>query len=1127
MALTSAKTTARPARPYVPGTEEGNVLLGLIVPALLCLFAGVAAHATDHRVCLNGWQAVVVAIEGVVQIETPKGWVLLEPGDALCHGDTIRTGPFSRATVRIPEGTLVRIDADSAIRVHAVENETQSWFDVVVKLIKGTLHAISRDPESLSFDTPFVNAGIEGTEFVLEVTEEGTAVTVLEGEVALENRYGTAGVPGGQRGFVPAGGGPTIEPVDTALRAVDWTRQYPPLLDRELPRGDQEPREDAERISPAFYTGRAASRLRAGAKDAAARDLEAALALEPTFAEAFALSALIALADGDKAHALELGSRAVELAPGEAAGWLALSHVSRAGFDLRAALSNAESAVRAEPRNAIAWARLAEARLEARDYGGARQAALESLSIAPDLGHAHAMIGFVDLVERGGAAAEKSFRKAIALQPSSWTARLGLALALYRQGDRRAARTEAEIALALDPTRATLRSHVGRIYDDENRTALGATLLDLAKLLDEDDSTGWFYDALRKQHENRLAEALLDFRRAYRNNGREGVYGSRLTLDEDLRARSAGIGRLHSALGFEHLAAVSGWRATIDDPNDYSAHRLLADVYAHRPRHHLARVNEVYQALLHQPLNVTPVQPQLSESSPFLLDVAGPSALAFQEYHSLLLDNGLSAQTSAVAAGNGTRGMDLAINGVHDRISYNVGVFSFETDGFRPNNDFEQHLFDAIVQARPNARTTYTVELRRNEIEKGDLALRFDPSSFSRLVREAETVDSVRFGLRRTTSGGTWLASVIAEQADEDIHGIFDTFSQRGTLEGAALDLQYITTIGSWNLVGGTRAQRQRQKDDALAGGPQPPVPATPTGAPTPSGVQDVSHASGYLYANFEATEALRFTFGSNLESVEGNGITRRRVNPKLGVMWDITDRTTLRAAAFDTLQPSVVSRHNIQPTLEPTHVMGFNQRYFGTLGEEARRFGLAIDHEFADNLFGGAEISHGDIETDIATFEPGSATFVLDRISRDERTSRLYLYWLPSARVSLSVTHDYERFDSPTTGPEGFDRLRTHRLPVAVNYFHPSGFTAGVKAMFVDQDGLFGSPINELERGSDRFWLADLALGLRLPSKRGEVSFRVHNLFDRQFRFQDTDPENPRIFPERLAQLRFTYSID
>src|SRR5690606_15046702 len=121
------------------------------------------------------------------------------------------------------------------------------------------------------------------------------------------------------------------------------------------------------------------------------------------------------------------------------------------------------------------WARLAEARLEARDYPGAREAAMQSLSLAPDLAHAHAMVGFVELIERGGAAAEAAFRRALELDPASWTARLGLTLSLYRQGDRDAGRTEAEIALGLNPTHSALRSHVGKVYDAENRTALGAT----------------------------------------------------------------------------------------------------------------------------------------------------------------------------------------------------------------------------------------------------------------------------------------------------------------------------------------------------------------------------------------------------------------------------------------------------------------------------------------------------------------------------------------------------------------------------------------------------------------------------------------------------------------------------
>src|SRR5690606_2520785 len=128
---------------------------------------------------------------------------------------------------------------------------------------------------------------------------------------------------------------------------------------------------------------------------------------------------------------------------------------------------------------------------------------------------------------------------------------------------------------------------------------------------------------------------------------------------------------------------------------------------------------------------------------------------------------------------------------------------------------------------------------------------------------------------------------------------------------------------------------------------------------------------------NLEVAGALRFTLGGNIESVEGNGITRRRLNPKLGAMWDITDRTTLRVAAFGTLQPPLISKHNAQPTLEPTHVMGFNQQCFGAQGEEARRYGLAVDHEFADNLFGGAEISRGEVEMDIVMFSPASGTIV------------------------------------------------------------------------------------------------------------------------------------------------------
>lgn len=1119
MALSSAKTPVRPIRPRTCSAGESTLLIALAASALLGGLFSFALPAYAENSCDAGWHAEIVSTQGTVEIQTPKGWKSLRPGDALCPGDLLRTGAFSRATVRVPEGTLVGIDADSAIRIHANESETGSWYDIVVKLFKGALHAISRDPESLSFDTPFVNAGIEGTELVLSVSEAGTEVTVLEGEVRLRNPSGQALVPGGQRGFAGPGTVPQNAPAAEAVRAVDWTRLYPPILGLDLPPADIEPT-DVERASPQFFVRRAAKRLAAGASGPAARDLDAALALDPESSDALAVASVMAVAARDIDRGRELARRAVELAPERPAGWLALSHADKAAFDLRAALAGAEAAVRADPDHEVAWARLGEARLEMGDYRGAEHASRHALLLVPEYAHPHAILGFIELIERGAAAAETTFRRALELDPASWTARLGLALALHRQGDREAGRAEAEVALALNPTHPAVRSYVGKVYDAEHRKELGAVLFDLAKSFDEDDSTGWFYDALHKQQENRLVEALLDFRQAYRSNSHGRVYGARLPLDEDLAARSAGLGRLHSALGFEHLATLAGFRAIIEDPSDYSGHRLLADVYAHRPRHHIARVNEVYQALLHQPLNVAPIQPQLFEASPFVLDVVGPSSLAFQEYHPLLLENGVSVQASAVSASHGTKGIDLTAHGLGDRLSYNVGVFGFETDGFRPNNDFEQLLFDAIVQLRPNAMTTYTIGLRRNDIEKGDLALRFDPSLYFPHLRETEIVDSIRLGVRKRAAKGTWLTSVVAERADKEVVGVLNNFAQEGSRRGSAIDLQYVSEVGRWNLVSGARTLQQQQTDELFAASMPLRTPIQPISQ------HDVRHASAYLYSNLPLSNALRLTLGGNLEKVEGYDLTVRRFNPKAGLLWDITPHTSVRAAVFRTLQPPFISKHNIQPTLEPTHVMGFNQQYFGALGEQTWRYGAALDHEFAENLFGGIEFLKSDSDVQIPIVDPTSTAISHRRILRNERMSRWYLYWLPTSRLSFSAVYDYERSAVAPLPLESFLRLRTHRLPLKLTYFHPSGFTAGATATLVDQSGLFGIASKAPQRGTDNFWLADFSVGLRLPSRRGQVTLAIHNAFNQKFRFQDADPENPRIFPERLAQLRFTYSV-
>jgi len=1133
MARLSARTSVEPAQPSIrTGAYESSALAGVAASALCAFLLLFCAPAKAERSCPNEWRAEVVYTEGTVELAIPPRWIPLHAGARLCHGDIIRTGRYSRTTIRLPDGngTLVSVHADTSLRLHAVNDTTDPWYDVVVKVLKGLVHAISRDPRFLAFDTPFVNAAIEGTELVVKVDPNGTTVDVIEGEVVMSNSMGVTTAVGGTSGFASRDRQPEAAAADV-LRSIDWARQYARVIPGQLPPPDAVPAAD-DADSPAFYVRRAASRLRGGAVSEAEEDIRTALALDPSHGDALALRAVIALGQQERERAVDLARQAVETAPESAAAWLALSHAADASTDRRLARSSADTAVRIAPDQPYAWARVAELDAADGNYRGAREAAGRALEIDPGSAKAHMVLGFVELNSGEAAAAEAAFREAVQADGGDASARLGLSLALYRQGRTELGRREAENALSVEPTSSVLRGYMGIAYDDENRAKVGRTQLEIAKSLDASDPTGWYFDALRKQHENRLVEAMLDFRRAFDETGRRSVYGAEFALDENLPARSAGIGRLHSALGLERLGLISAWRAQFDDPTEYSGYRLAADLYGHRPRHQRARVNEVHQAIIRQPINVTPIQAQLTEARPFLHDVAGPSSLSFQEYHRLVREDGMSVQLSGVGAGRDTRGLDVAVNGLHDRVSYNLSLFDFSTEGFRENNGFDQRVVSALTQFRLGEATTLTAELRSNDVEKGDLALRFDPEMYSRSLREEESVDYLLFGLRTRTRSGTWLATAIAEEADVDVDGIGafgqtgPTFGQTGSRRGTALDVQYVTDLGEWTIVSGARYLDQHQVDDLVD---VPPILAAVLPADALHTSHDVVHGSVYAYGNVELSNSLRATVGASIEEIENYQESRRRFGPKLGMMWDAAPRTTVRAAVFRALQPPFVSKHSIQPTLEPTHVAGLNQLYFGSQGEDVWRYGLAVDRVFTETLFGGIELSRRDVDMPYLKVDPANSVPLVHRVQRDERSHFAYVYWLPTSSISFSASYEYDEFDAGETRlPEGFHTLETHRVPLRFTYSHPSGLGVGVETRFVDQSGYFNF-LSDTERppeyGEDRFWSVDLSLSYRLPSKRGQLSWKVLNATDEEFRFQDIDPENPRILPRRMMQMAFTLS--
>src|SRR5881398_4040605 len=139
-------------------------------------------------------------------------------------------------------------------------------------------------------------------------------------------------------------------------------------------------------------------------------------------------------------------------------------------------------------------------------------------------------------------------------------------------------------------------------------------------------------------------------------NDNRAVYRSRLQLDSDLAARSASLARIYTDLGFQQLGLVEGWKSVNTDPSNYSAHRFLADSYAALPRHEIARVSELLQSQLLQPLNMTPIQPRLAESNLPLISAGGPGGLSFNEFNPMFNRNGVAFQISGIGGENGTWG---------------------------------------------------------------------------------------------------------------------------------------------------------------------------------------------------------------------------------------------------------------------------------------------------------------------------------------------------------------------------------------------------------------------------------------------------------------------------------------
>src|SRR5256714_9030777 len=174
--------------------------------------------------------AMVLGFQGAVEVQRAENarWDPTYTNQVLDAGNRLRTDKNSQAFLRFSDLETVRIGPRSLIRIQSKE-ERKRGFD----FFKGVLYFFHRDkPDEFEVRTPQMAAIIRGTEFTLEVADDGTStLSLFDGEVAVSNPLGQLDLKSGQQAIVEPGKAPRGTAILQAVNLVQWCLYYPAVLD--------------------------------------------------------------------------------------------------------------------------------------------------------------------------------------------------------------------------------------------------------------------------------------------------------------------------------------------------------------------------------------------------------------------------------------------------------------------------------------------------------------------------------------------------------------------------------------------------------------------------------------------------------------------------------------------------------------------------------------------------------------------------------------------------------------------------------------------------------------------------------------------------------------------------------
>ena len=994
-----------------------------------------------------------------------------------------------------------------------------------------------------------------------------TVVTMIDGEVELANALGAVVISGGEQGVAEAGRAPLKTAVLNAANVIQWNLYYPGVLDpAELELSPQE-RETLAPSLAAYSRGELLEALKlysANHQPASAGDHlylgglllavgmvdQSLQQLEPAAsgngnnpALANALRELIAAVKFERWDSTNTPALATE--------YLAESYYQQSRANLAGALTAARKAVEKSPSFGFGWERVAELEFSYGHTDAAQKALEKSLTFAPRNPQAFTLKGFILSAQNRIPEAIQNFDEAIVIDGALGNAWLGRGLCRIHSGQAVTGREDLEVAAALEPNRAVLRSYLGKAFNETHDYTRAEHELALARKFDPNDPTSWLYSALLHQQDNQINLAIRDLEQSQALNDNRSVYRSQMLLDQDASVRGANLAGIYQDAGMEAVSVREATRAVNYDYANYSAHLFLANSYNQlrdpnqiNLRYETPWLNEYLVANLLAPVGAGTLSQTVSQ----------------QEYSKLFEHDKFGAVSSTEYFSDGNWIQSGSQYGTVGNFGYAVDSYYLSSNGQRPNNGQQQLTVSAQIKYDATPRDSFFSQTTYYNATAGDLTQYYNQSQADVSLNTEETqLPLALVGYRHEWSPGNYTL-MLAGRFD-------DNYSVNTTNEPVLLlannsagqviavptpslptaplnynnrlviysgELQQIWEQADHTLIVGARYQYGTFNTQSALGASTPTRLASMINttvlyfASSPisqSAATDLERITGYGYYFWRILDPLQLEAGVSydvltyplnhqLPPISGAKSFEAQVSPKAGFTWTPTRDTTVRFAYTRSLG-GVSFDQSIR--LEPSQVAGFIQSYRSlipgaiagsTAGATFDTYGLAVEQKFKTGTYLGFEgqLLDSDVNQSIGvvnlnfppTYSPSVTPQSLNYQEADLVLTANQLLgdcWSLGAQYQLSdVQLKIGYPDIPgsvTSASQSQNDATLQQVGLFALFNHPSGFFARAEANWYGQSNSGYQPALP----GDDFWQFNLFGGYRFFHRHAQVMAGLLNI--------------------------------